>query len=419
MPRLYLLLTLLYLCGANQSCKNKSNVCNGNGVAYISNDCVCECFQCWYGSKCQYFNDSTSCLIDLGRAQPYLQWQCWAESQNGKEDPIITINAGYLTPYSFGINGRANFPGLDLYQDLVQELSVFHAQPWVNNLNTTGKTLVIGNGATHLNVAAVYAVGQQMKQQGIPVPYHFSQTPCYDSIPYPSRYCEGVGANYCQTNFSLNLNASEVIEWIVSPNNPDNKLQPPYYPTARHIHDSVYHFPWLTALPVSPRDVDIAVYSLSKTTGHSGTRFGWAWVKDPQVANMMRNYVSATSSFAPAVEAVYRAREIIKHMNTGSNGINYANCVRNKLHARWDAVLAVLSTSTSYVSESEPYGVYLWLRCLGKTSNQCVAAFKAAGVTGVTSGNSFQGLNHVRIPMIHADSVSDEFLARFTALVQS
>lgn len=70
--------------------------------------------------------------------------------------------------------------------------------------------------------------------------------------------------------------AGNVIEFVTSPNNPDGKLTKAVLqgPNSSAIYDRVYYWPHFTAIPTAAND-DLMIFSLSKLTGHAGTRFGY------------------------------------------------------------------------------------------------------------------------------------------------
>lgn len=66
-----------------------------------------------------------------------------------------------------------------------------------------------------------------------------------------------------------------LIEFVTSPNNPDGQLNKAvlHAPNVKVIHDHAYYWPQFTAIP-APSDEDIMIFTLSKLTGHAGSRFG-------------------------------------------------------------------------------------------------------------------------------------------------
>lgn len=72
------------------------------------------------------------------------------------------------------------------------------------------------------------------------------------------------------------------IEFVTSPNNPDGQLQKAILKggrssTVKRIHDLAYYWPHYTPIP-APLDEDLMIFTLSKLTGHSGSRFGYYFI---------------------------------------------------------------------------------------------------------------------------------------------
>lgn len=68
---------------------------------------------------------------------------------------------------------------------------------------------------------------------------------------------------------------SNYIEFVTSPNNPDGQLKKAVLqgPSVKTIHDLAYFWPHFTPIP-APADEDLMVFTISKLTGHAGSRFG-------------------------------------------------------------------------------------------------------------------------------------------------
>ncbi|GER55453.1 histidinol-phosphate aminotransferase [Striga asiatica] len=77
-------------------------------------------------------------------------------------------------------------------------------------------------------------------------------------------------------NKDHNAKANNSIEFVTSPNNPDGNLREAVLQgaSARAIYDHAYYWPHFTAVP-APADEDIMIFTISKLTGHAGTRFGY------------------------------------------------------------------------------------------------------------------------------------------------
>ena len=69
---------------------------------------------------------------------------------------------------------------------------------------------------------------------------------------------------------------SNFIEFVTAPNNPDGKLNKAVLqgPNAKPIYDHAYYWPHFTPIP-APADEDLMIFTISKLTGHAGSRFGY------------------------------------------------------------------------------------------------------------------------------------------------
>ncbi len=75
-----------------------------------------------------------------------------------------------------------------------------------------------------------------------------------------------------------------VIEYVTNPNNPTGLPMEAMYPASPYIvYDYAYYWPHITNITV-PMDEDIMLFTASKSLGAAGTRFGWAFVRDPDIA---------------------------------------------------------------------------------------------------------------------------------------
>lgn len=66
-----------------------------------------------------------------------------------------------------------------------------------------------------------------------------------------------------------------MVEFVTAPNNPDGQLNKPILkgPFVKTIYDHAYFWPHFTPIP-APTDEDLMIFSISKLTGHAGSRFG-------------------------------------------------------------------------------------------------------------------------------------------------
>lgn len=173
------------------------------------------------------------------------------------------------------------------------------------NADVSDHHLVLGHGARQLLLAASYAL---RKQASHPLSFH-STAPFY---PVYGRLCtvnpslgEWIGSAFdwdggvskrSLVQKEHQLDECKAIKIHCIPNNPDgafpNSQALEAMKTSSCILDLSYYWPHFWGdHSCSALSHDILLFSLSKLTGHGGLRFGWAWIKDQQIAKDMREYI--------------------------------------------------------------------------------------------------------------------------------
>jgi hypothetical protein len=144
----------------------------------------------------------------------------------------------------------------------------------VNNFDVNEDYYVVyGSGGTQLLHAFIYAYYKLFNKK----------INIYARSPYYSYYKTYPNMNPTQSIFnqSENMEPSSVLEFVCTPNNPDgNSNSSGFYKGAHHVHDLVYYWPHnFDNSTVVSKPFPSALFSLSKMTGHSSTRLGWALTK--------------------------------------------------------------------------------------------------------------------------------------------
>ncbi|KAK8512425.1 hypothetical protein V6N13_083026 [Hibiscus sabdariffa] len=176
-------------------------------------------------------------------------------------------------------------------ESLIHKLHAF-----VGNENTRNRYIVFGAGSTQVLSAAAYALSLQNTSSQSP-------TRVVASIPYYTFHKDQM-EYFNSEKFKFEGDAyqnrsdgtANVIEFVTTPNNPDGRLSGAILdgPNVKTIYDGAYYWPHFTPIP-APADEDLMVFTLSKLTGHSGTRFGWAVIKDETVFNRMVTHMKMNS----------------------------------------------------------------------------------------------------------------------------
>ena len=247
----------------------------------------------------------------------------------------------------------------------------------------------------------------------------FAQVPYYDG--YTADLTNGV-YNGLSFSKSLSLKNDSVIEFVTVPNNPDNKYREPYYKNAAcTIYDDVYLWPSITNLADmnTPLESEISLFSMSKLTGHAGTRFGWALLDNPKLANKMSQYIYATE-ISISIDAQYRAFTLFDYLTTDDNANDFFNWVKSQMTPRWTSLNTIFNPNTQnrFIQHAKSGGFYAWIECiLPSETHNCASVFESVGVQPIP-GSSFGATNaFVRMEIVTAKPVWDLIVQRLQTLV--
>lgn len=95
------------------------------------------------------------------------------------------------------------------------------------------------------------------------------QTNFFQSVNFKFEGDASLWKNTSDPNVNL-------IEFVTSPNNPDGQMNKAVLNGARNakaIYDRAYYWPHYSAIP-TPADEELMIFTISKVTGHAGSRFG-------------------------------------------------------------------------------------------------------------------------------------------------
>lgn len=201
-----------------------------------------------------------------------------------------------------------------------------------------------------------------------------------------------------------------------------------------HISTSDYwpHFTGVTAPrtdELGPRD--IALFTMSKVTGHAGTRIGWALTKDDAVAERLRAYVQVNGALPRENQA--RALKIFNHILDSDGEI--LREAREEMTRRWDGIQKVFSGSSCHEvmdlgpkrydvwtdELATPTPAYLWLKCRGLAAEErCYDRLLSFGVKGVP-GASYGDVTdeHARVELLMRAPTWDLILERLKLMEQA
>ncbi|KAL8058316.1 hypothetical protein ABFX02_03G010300 [Erythranthe guttata] len=378
--------------------------CSGHGKAFldgliVNGNPICECNTCYGGSDCSVFSPDCSADANMAKfilkplrhiryigidkkwntySQFYSKTQVWYILGMG-----IPIPTGMLIPKIIGL--------------VIPPLP--HVHKVAKNAITKGKYVVFGGGSTQLLAAAVYALSMNLSSSASVV----ASAPYYPLYRLQTNYFQNAHFRFDE-DASLRNNSSysteaNVIEIVTSPNNPDGNLKAAVSqgPSVKVIYDHAYYWPHFTAIP-SPVDEDVTIFTMSKLTGHAGSR-------DEKVYEVMKTYMSI-ASIGISREAQLRALQLMKVIldGNGTHIFDYAAIV--SLSSRFSIQEIPLLFCNFFEKVRGPSPAYAWVKCEREEDTNCIEVLLAANILS-REGSLFSVEDrYVRLSLLKSD---DEF----------
>ncbi|KAL4311882.1 hypothetical protein GQ457_01G012760 [Hibiscus cannabinus] len=399
--------------------------CSGHGRAYLDgllgdeNEPVCECNTCYTGPDCSQF--IPHCTADANSGDPLFLEPFWMQHPTSS---ALVVSGWHRMSYDYDDNTQIS----RRLESLIRKLHAF-----VGNAVTRNRYIVYGAGSTQIINAATYALSPQNTSSSL------SPTRVLASVPYYSLYkvqpeyfnseiFKFEGDAYTWKNRSDAGPSTNVIEFVTSPNNPDGQLNKAIVggPNVKTIYDRAYYWPHFTPIP-APADGDLMVFTLSKLTGHAGSRFGWAVVKDESVFNRMISHMQI-NSMGVSRDTQLRAFKLLKAIQEEGTGI--FDFAYRTMKTRWERLSATLSLSNrfslqrfnpqycSFYNEIRGFSpAYAWVKCEREEDKDCYAVLKAANIIG-RPGNVFGSEDrYVRLSLVRNQDDFDILIHRLQKLV--
>ncbi|XVF37238.1 hypothetical protein REPUB_Repub19eG0129300 [Reevesia pubescens] len=313
--------------------------CSGHGRAYLDglvvdrNEPVCECNTCYTGPDCSHF--IPDCTADANSGDPLFLEPFWMQHLASS----ALVVAGWHR-MSCRYNDNTFFsPELEV---LIRKLHAI-----VGNAITENKFIIFGAGSTQVLNAAAYALALENTS---------SPTGIVSSVPYYALYKQQAEYfNPAKFKFQGDAHtwrnrsdtSTNMIEFVTSPNNPDGRLNKAilHSPYVKTVYDRAYYWPHFTPIP-APADEDLMVFTLSKLTGHAGSRFGWAVIKDETIFNRMAIHMQL-NSMGISKDTQLRAFKLLKTVLEGE-GKEIFEFAYQTMKTRWERLTRTLSFSNRF-----------------------------------------------------------------------
>ncbi|KAL2903341.1 L-tryptophan--pyruvate aminotransferase 1 [Bienertia sinuspersici] len=221
----------------------------------------------------------------------------------------VTIKASELMSYFADDFEDDVFYQLPEFSNAVRQI-----HQTVGNAVTEGRYIIGGTGSSQLfNVAlralaSTFDASNNLKKKRLPVvcaePYYSCYQEALEEEQSSVYQWKGDANNFDEEG--------PYIEVVTTPNNPDGSLRGPVVKKVGGlvICDLAYYWPQYTPI-TAPADYDVMLFTLSKATGHAGSRVGWAIVKDKEIAIRMIKLM-ALITIGTCHEGQLRAAKILE-----------------------------------------------------------------------------------------------------------
>lgn len=208
---------------------------------------------------------------------------------------------------------------------------------------TENSHIIVTVGAVQALLAAMYALKIKDVNNTLEIP-----------IPYWGRF------NTFADNLGYFINSpkddeTNTVRLITTPNNPDGNLN---NQLKADIRDACYNWPHYTKKPILLDD-PITIFSLSKLSGHSSTRIGWAVVQDKDIADKMQEYVELFSS-GVSIESQSSAADILETLNDKDDYI--LQLAKKELDYRNKRIRQIVSKYSLPIKLLSQEGMFLYIQ---------------------------------------------------------
>nr|WKK20677.1 tryptophan aminotransferase related 2 protein TAA1 [Agrostis stolonifera] len=363
-------------------------------------------------------------VINLDHGDPTMFEAFWRETGDAAE---IVIPGWQTMSYFSDVTNVCWF----LEPDFDQQVRRLHRT--VGNAAVDGYHVLVGTGSTQLFMAALYALSPPNADGAAEPMSVVSTAPYYSSYPAVTDFLRsglfrwGGDAN--------SFEGDAYIELVCSPNNPDGAIREAVLSSeaGKMVHDLAYYWPQYT--PITRRaDHDIMLFTVSKSTGHAGTRIGWALVKDREVARRMTKFVEL-NTIGVSKDSQLRAAKVLRAVSDGydvdepSSSHRLFDFGRRKMVERWSMLRAAAAASGIFSLPEEITGhcnfgnetaannpAFAWLRCDREDVEDCAGFLRGHKILTRCGSQFGADTRYVRVSMLDRDDAFDFFVRRLASL---
>lgn len=360
---------------------------------------------------CYLPDASGKCTIPISDCQvveecgwPIMMSEIWGRYPCPNGEPVTTIPADFGLAYQFfeSDSGSTLQPPL--------EATIRELHKTVGNAAPDGYHVLPGYGGTGTALSVLTAMAQRYGSSDHKLEV-MAQAPYFFDYPDWPRIADETRLVW---NPSADPSAATTIEIVNSPANPSGELRVPRVSNnSLIICDFVFDWPLYRMGAKQDLRCDVMIYSLSKLTGHAGSRFGWALVKDTALYEAAVN-VMIDLTLGISVDAQVRANKLLRSIIDG--GGTYFHDAGAVLSSRWTRLKNEISKCTGILSLSntESEGPNAWLATPPGTN--ATATLLRVALLGV--GGEFFGSDprFVRFNLLDSNSTMELIFNRINEL---
>lgn len=323
---------------------------------------------------------------------------------------------------SFRENAGYGFYGIPELEEQIWQMHQIMAP----HQKIQGRHLVFGSGAMQLLCASLYATclyhSTQQEDQitGRVIPLHplyvTQQLPAYLELRNNMEAYMGNLATWVDFPRHAEVPADHLIEYVTTLNNPDGRVRRPATKAKYIIHDRVNHMPFFFHGDVdgafdqdTMEDDWISIFSLSKFFGFSGSRVGYAFVKDPLLAHYMKYFVFI-DGHGVAVDGQLRCVNALKYLLKDNNLKNYIDWCAESLRERWGLLRRVIAHRGIQLLNSQ--GANAWVKLPVPDAEKYL--LEKCGILATYGPEYGVGKEFARFNMLGGSNEFNEFLYRLT-----
>ncbi|KAF9589009.1 hypothetical protein IFM89_018248 [Coptis chinensis] len=316
-----------------------------------------------------------------------------------------------------------------LEPDFAKEIRRLHKL--VGNAITEDHYIVVGTGSTQLFQAVLYALSPPDATDPVDV---VSAMPYYSSYPSVTDYLKSGLYRWGGDAHTYNKEGA-YIEMVTSPNNPDGHARESVVNLGggTRVYDLAYYWPQYTPI-TSNVDHDLMLFTVSKSTGHAGTRIGWALVKDKEIAKRMTKFIEL-NTIGVSKDSQLRAAKILRtisdsceHMATSDHSECFFEYGRFLMARRWEQLRDAVRRSGMFSLPeflpdfckyagvaTTPHPAFAWLKCEGEVQD-CESFLRSHKILTRSGMHFGADPKYVRVSMLDRNDTFKLFVERLLSI---